>query len=70
MKEYKGFPAMIGNRLVYREVPQMADEIVQKLFVVDGKPHEELVTSVLQTLTEYLEPAQILSLATTALEAF
>ena len=69
MRAYKGFPALTANRMIYKNVPQTAEEIVTKLFTVDGKQDPDLVSGVLESVTGMASPAQLLGLAGTALES-
>ena len=69
MRAYKGFPALTANRMIYKNLPETADEIVTKLFTVDGKQDPDLVSFLLQSLLGMASPAQLLGLAGTALES-
>ena len=69
MRAYKGFPALTANRMIYKNLPETAEEIVTKLFTVDGKQDPDLVSVLLQSLLGMASPAQLLGLAGIALES-
>lgn len=69
MRAYKGFPALAAQRMIYKDVPETAEEIVTKLFTVDGKQDPDLVSFLLRSILGMASPAQLLGLAGTALES-
>lgn len=50
LKHYSKFPAFMENHRIFNEYPQMLDEIMEKMFVVDGNTPEKMTTKALKSM--------------------
>lgn len=57
LKHYKKFPTFMQNYRIFNEYPQMLDEIMEKMFMVDGSEPEKI-------LSKAMKPAKKVGLLT------
>jgi electron transfer flavoprotein-quinone oxidoreductase len=62
MKALKGFPAILSRREVFKDLPEMVDDICTKLFTVSGKPSMDFIMYVINSMASHLSVAQLTSL--------
>ena len=53
MKALKGFPTIMSRREIFKDLPEMADDICKKLFAVDGKPSVDFLMYVINSVTSH-----------------
>ena len=70
MQSLKGFPTLLSRREIFRDVPDMTDDIATKLFTVDGKPSMDFLMYVINSFTSHTTVAQLSEFASTILNAF
>ena len=70
MQSLKGFPTLLSRREIFRDVPDMTDDIATKLFTVDGKPSMDFLMYVINSFTSHTSVAQLSEFASTILNAF
>ncbi len=70
MQTMKGFPTLLSQREIFKDLPEMADDICTKLFTVDGKPSMDFLMYVIRSFTEHTSVKQLTNLASTVLDAF
>ena len=66
----KGFPTLLTRREMFEDLPGMCDDIAAKLFTVDGKPSQNLILYLIQSIAERTSASELMNLITTVLEAF
>ena len=70
MKALKGFPAILSRREVFKDLPEMVDDICTKLFTVSGKPSMDFIMYVINSMASHLSVAQLTSLVGDIMDAF
>lgn len=70
LKSLKGFPTLLTRREIFEDLPGMADDIAGKIFTVDGKPSQNLIMYLVQSIAERTSASELVNLITTVLEAF
>ena len=70
LKSFKGFPTVLTRREIFEDLPGMVDDIAGKVFTVDGKPSQNLVMYLIQSIAERTSASELMNLITTVLEAF
>ena len=69
MKALKGFPTLLSRREIFKDMPEMADDICKKLFTVDGKPSMDFVMYVINSVTAHTSVAQLTSFVSDIMDA-
>lgn len=69
MKALKGFPTILSRREIFKDMPEMADDICRKLFTVDGKPSMDFVMYVINSVTAHTSVDQLTSLVSDIMDA-
>lgn len=69
MKALKGFPTLLSRREIFKDMPEMADDICRKLFTVDGKPSMDFVMYVINSVTAHTSVAQLTSFVSDIMDA-
>ena len=70
LKQYKGFPTLLGRREIFEDLPAMVNDIAAKAFTVDGKQGQSLMMYVLNSVAKHTTAAKLVNFVTTVLEAF
>ena len=70
LNEYKGFPTLLTRREIFKDLPEMVDDIAAKLFSVDGKPNKGLIMDIVESLAQRTSARELVDLITILLEAF
>ena len=70
LESLKGFPTLLSQREIFKDLPEMADDICTKLFTVDGQPSMDFLMYVINSFTAHTSVKQLTNLATTVLDAF
>ena len=70
MKALKGFPAILSRREIFKDLPEMVDDMCTKAFTVSGKPSMNFVMYVINSLASHLSVAQLTSLVGDIMDAF
>ena len=70
LQSMKGFPTLLSQREIFKDLPEMADDICTKLFTVDGKPSMDFLMYVINSFTQHTSVKQLTNLASTVLDAF
>ncbi len=70
LDQFKGFPTLLTRREIFKDLPEMVDDIAGKLFVVDGKPNKGLIMDILEALARRTSARELVDLITILLEAF
>lgn len=70
LKSLKGFPTLLSRREMFEDLPGMIDDVAGKLFTVDGKPSQNLILYLVQSIAERTSASELVNLITTVLEAF
>ncbi len=70
LDEYKGFPTLLTKRAIFKDLPEMVDDIAAKLFVVDGKPNSGLIMGIVESLAQRTSARELVDFITILLEAF
>ena len=70
LQSLKGFPTLLSRREIFKDLPEMADDICTKLFTVDGKPSMDFLMYVINSFTAHTSVKQLTTLASTVLDAF
>ena len=66
----KGFPTLLSRREMFKDLPEMTEDIFAKLFTVTGKPSMDFVMYVINSLASHLSVAQLTSLVGDIVDAF
>lgn len=69
MEQYKGFPTLLGQREIFEDLPEMANDIAAKAFTVDGNP-QNLLMYMIQSIAQHTTAAKLSNFVTKVLEAF
>ncbi|MBR8701099.1 Electron transfer flavoprotein-ubiquinone oxidoreductase [Fusobacterium sp. DD29] len=69
MEQYKGFPTLLGQREIFEDLPEMANDIAAKAFTVDGNP-QNLLMYIIQSIAQHTTAAKLSNFVTKVLEAF
>ena len=69
MKEYKGFPTILSRREIFEDLPALADDVAGKLFRVTGKPEQNLVLYLVNSIAQHTTATELVNLISTILEA-
>ena len=69
MKALKGFPTILSRREVFKDLPEMADDICKKLFTVDGKPSMDFIMYVINSVTAHTSVEQLTSFVSDIMDA-
>ena len=69
MKALKGFPTILSRREIFKDLPEMADDICAKLFTVDGKPSMDFIMYVINSVTAHTSVAQLTSFVSDIMDA-
>ena len=70
MQSLKGFPTLLSQREIFKDLPEMADDIATKLFTVDGKPSMDFIMYIINSFTSHTTVKDLSNFATTVLDAF
>ena len=70
MQSLKGFPTLLSRREIFKDLPEMADDIATKLFTVDGKPSMDFLMYVINSFTSHTSVKQLSEFASTIIDAF
>lgn len=70
LQSLKGFPTLLSQREIFKDLPEMADDICTKLFTVDGLPSMDFLMYVINSFTQHTSVKQLTNLASTVLDAF
>lgn len=70
LKSFKGFPTVLGRREIFEDLPAICDDIAGKIFTVDGKPSQNIILYMIQSIAEHTSASELMNLITTVLEAF
>jgi electron transfer flavoprotein-quinone oxidoreductase len=70
MKALKGFPTILSRREVFKDLPEMVDDICTKAFTVSGKPSMDFIMYVINSAASHLSVAQLTSLVGDIMDAF
>lgn len=69
MKQCKGFPTLLGQREIFKNLPEMINDIAEKVFTVDGA-QQNLIMYMVNSVAEHTTTARLSNFVTTVLEAF
>ena len=70
LKAAKGFPTVLTRREMFEDLPAMIDDIAGKLFTVDGKPSQNLIMYLIESIAKRTSASELMNLVTTVMEAF
>ena len=70
LNSFKGFPTVLTRREVFEDLPGMVDDIAGKVFNVDGKPSQNLILYLVESIAKRTSASELMNLITTVLEAF
>lgn len=70
LKQYQGFPALLGRREIFELIPSLATDIAAKAFTVDGKQGQNLIMYALDVIARQTSATEIVNTITSVLEAF
>lgn len=70
LKQYQGFPALLGRREIFELVPSLATDIAAKAFTVNGKQEQNLIMYALDSIAQRTSATEIVNTITSVLEAF
>lgn len=70
LKQYQGFPALLGRREIFELVPSLATDIAAKAFTVSGRQEQNLIMYALDSIAQRTSAAEIVNTITSVLEAF
>ncbi len=70
MKQFKGFPAILTERAVFEDIPEIADNVCAKLFSVDGEPSDGVIMYAVNAIAQKTSARQLVDMITRILEAF
>ena len=66
----KLIPTLLSQREIFKDLPEMADDIATKLFTVDGKPSMDFIMYIINSFTSHTTVKDLSNFATTVLDAF
>ncbi|MCR4672348.1 MAG: FAD-dependent oxidoreductase, partial [Lachnospiraceae bacterium] len=69
MKEYKGFPTILSRREIFEDLPALADDVAGRLFTVTGKPEQNIILYLVNSLAQHTTATELVNLISTILEA-
>lgn len=69
LKQYKGFPTLLGQREIFKDLPEMVNDIAEKAFTVDGT-QKNLIMYMIHSVATHTTAAKLSNFVTTVLEAF
>ena len=70
LKQYQGFPALLGRREIFELIPSLATDIAAKAFTVNGKQEQNLIMYALDNIAQQTSATEIVNTITSVLEAF
>ena len=70
LKQYQGFPALLGRREIFELIPSLATDIAAKAFTVNGKQEQNLIMYALDSIAQRTSATEIVNTITSVLEAF
>ena len=70
LKQYQGFPALLGRREIFELIPSLATDIAAKAFTVNGKQEQNLIMYALDNIAQQTSATEIVNTITSGLEAF
>lgn len=70
LKQYHGFPALLGRREIFELIPSLATDIAAKAFTVNGKQEQNLIMYALDNIAQQTSATEIVNTITSVLEAF
>ena len=70
LKQYQGFPALLGRREIFELIPALATDIAAKAFTVNGKQEQNLIMYALDSIAQRTSATEIVNTITSVLEAF
>ena len=70
LKQYQGFPALLGRREIFELIPSLATDIAAKAFTVNGKQEQNLIMYALDSIAQQTSATEIVNTITSVLEAF
>ena len=70
LKQYQGFPALLGRREIFELIPALATDIAAKAFTVNGKQEQNLIMYALDNIAQQTSATEIVNTITSVLEAF
>ena len=70
LKQYQGFPALLGRREIFELILSLATDIAAKAFTVDGKQGQNLIMYALDVIARQTSATEIVNTITSVLEAF
>lgn len=70
LRQYRGFPTLLGRREIFELIPSLATNIATKAFTVDGKQDKNLIMYALDTIAQQTSATEIVDTITSVLEAF
>ncbi|MGI5089805.1 FAD-dependent oxidoreductase [Treponema sp. OMZ 805] len=70
LKQYQGFPALLGRREIFELIPSLATDIAAKAFTVNGKQEQNLIMYALDSIAQRTSATEIVNTITSIVEAF
>ena len=70
LKQYKGFPTLLGRREIFDFIPSLTTDIALKAFTVDGQPGQNLIMYVVDLIARKTSASEVVQAITSILEAF
>ena len=70
LKQYQGFPALLGRREIFELIPSLATDIAAKAFTVNGKQEQNLIMYALDSIAQQTSATEIVNTITSIVEAF
>ena len=70
LKQYQGFPALLGRREIFELIPSLATDIAAKAFTVNGKQEQNLIMYALDNIAQQTSATEIVNTITSIMEAF
>lgn len=70
LKKSKGFPTLLTQRVMFEDLPSLADDIVSRLFTTDGKEGKGILSYAVDRVSETASAKEIVDLIAKVVEAF